>query len=149
MNTIRLTKQFDFEMAHALWDYDGSCKNVHGHSYRLFVTVSGKPSNKTGDPKLGMVMDFADLKSLVHEHIIRELDHALLINQQAPVDQLRSLKQMFDKMKVVDFQPTCENMVLHFVTVLEPLIPDHLRLFSVKLYETATSYAEWIVTDNE
>ena len=60
--TIRVTKKFNFEMAHALTGHDGPCKNIHGHSYFLFITISGKPINDSTDPKNGMVMDFSDLK---------------------------------------------------------------------------------------
>ncbi len=55
---IRVTTEFTFEMAHVLKDYDGPCRNVHGHSYRLFVTVSGIPVNEQGNPKSGMVDRF-------------------------------------------------------------------------------------------
>jgi len=62
---IRVTKEFSFEMAHVLWNYDGPCKNVHGHSYRLFVTLSGFPVDNQENPKNGMVIDFGDLKVLL------------------------------------------------------------------------------------
>ena len=62
---IRVTKEFSFEMAHALWNYDGPCRNVHGHSYRLFVTLYGKPLEEQDNPKNGMVIDFSDLKRIV------------------------------------------------------------------------------------
>ena len=62
MTKVRVTKQFNFEAAHALWNYDGKCKNIHGHTYKLFVTVIGKPINNNKDPKHGMVIDFGDLK---------------------------------------------------------------------------------------
>ena len=65
MATIRVTKSFTFEMAHALWNYDGPCRNIHGHSYELLVTISGHPITDENSPKLGMVMDFGDLKKIV------------------------------------------------------------------------------------
>ncbi|HQQ12325.1 MAG TPA: 6-carboxytetrahydropterin synthase, partial [Bacteroidales bacterium] len=65
MSKIRITKEFKFEMAHALLGYDGPCRNVHGHSYELIVTVIGEPIAETGHVKLGMVMDFGDLKRIV------------------------------------------------------------------------------------
>lgn len=76
---IRVTKEFTFEMAHALWNYDGPCKNVHGHSYRLFVTLSGSPVDDASDPKNGMVIDFSDLKRIVSEEIVRIFDHAVTV----------------------------------------------------------------------
>ena len=75
MATIRLTKEFSFEAAHALDGYDGPCREIHGHSYRLFVTVKGRPSTTEGDPKCGMVLDFGVLKRIVHEEIVARFDH--------------------------------------------------------------------------
>ena len=74
---IRITKEFKFEMAHALHGYDGLCKNIHGHSYKLFVTVKGKIKNEKGNTKDGMVLDFTSLKDIVKKHIILKYDHSL------------------------------------------------------------------------
>ena len=73
MAKIRVTKFYDFEMAHALWNYDGLCKNIHGHSYKLFVTVIGEPINNENDNKNGMVIDFSDLKKIVKEKLLTNL----------------------------------------------------------------------------
>ena len=67
MNIIRITKKFDFETGHALYGYDGKCKNIHGHSYKLFVTVQGTPITDTSHVKYGMVIDFTDLKKIVND----------------------------------------------------------------------------------
>ena len=64
MSKIRITKQFNFETGHALYGYDGKCKNVHGHSYKLSVTVIGSPIMDTSNVKYGMVIDFTDLKKI-------------------------------------------------------------------------------------
>ena len=71
MNHIRVTKEFRFEAAHALKGYDGPCKNVHGHSYELSVTVIGIPIADRQSTKLGMVMDFGDLKKIIKKQISR------------------------------------------------------------------------------
>ena len=81
---IRITKEFKFEMAHALKDYDGPCRNIHGHSYEMKVTVSGTPVDDKNNPKLGMVMDFGDLKKIVRETIIEVFDHALVLQDNYP-----------------------------------------------------------------
>ena len=65
MSKIRITKKFTFEAGHALYGYDGKCKNVHGHSYKLYVTVIGVPIADKDNVKYGMVIDFSDLKSIV------------------------------------------------------------------------------------
>lgn len=148
MTMIRVTKEFNFEIAHALWNYDGPCANIHGHSYRMFVTVIGEPINDSGNPKNGMVIDFGDLKKIIKQEIITPLDHAIILNKKAQ-ESLKSLNnQMFKKQYFVDYQPTCENMVIDFVKKIQDQIPDHLKLHSLKLHETATSFAEWYAEDN-
>lgn len=148
MSKIRVTKEFSFEMAHALWNYDGACKNIHGHSYRLFVTVSGTPINEPSNPKFGMVIDFKDLKTIVKREIVDLLDHALIVFRSAEGESLDAVKKMYQKVHVFDFQPTCENLVSYTAEVLIKQLPENIRLHSVKLYETATSYAEWYAADN-
>ena len=70
MSVIRLTKEFSFEMAHSLSGYDGACREIHGHSYKLFVTVQGEPNADPNNPKYGMVMDFGELKRIVGRLIV-------------------------------------------------------------------------------
>ena len=85
---IRLTKEFGFEMSHALNNYDGLCSNIHGHSYKLFVTIKGEPIGDRNSPKYGMVMDFGDLKRIVQSKIIDVYDHALVLNTDSRVSRL-------------------------------------------------------------
>jgi len=66
----RITKQFTFETGHALYGYDGKCRNIHGHSYKLSVTVIGKPISDSSNVKYGMVIDFGDLKKIVNKEIV-------------------------------------------------------------------------------
>lgn len=148
MARIRVTKEFGFEMAHALWNYDGKCSNMHGHSYKLFVTVSGEVIEDPNNKKLGMVIDFGDLKSIVKTYIVDRFDHSCLINKSAPADKFKEIDQMFDKMERMDYQPTCENMVVHFAEIIKEKLPAGVVLISVKLYETANSCAEWLQADN-
>jgi len=148
MTRIRVTKEFNFEIAHALWNYDGPCANLHGHSYRLFVTVIGEPVNDESNPKNGMVMDFGDLKKIVNEEIVNPLDHAVILNEQASKHLNCQDNQMFKNQYFVDYQPTCENMVIDFAQRLLLKLPRGLKLHSIKLHETATSFAEWYAEDN-
>jgi 6-pyruvoyltetrahydropterin/6-carboxytetrahydropterin synthase len=148
MSTIRVTKEFTFEMAHALLGYDGSCKYVHGHSYGLSVTVIGKPIENNKDPKLGMVIDFGDLKKIVRETVINEFDHALVINSKSPMEHLKNSNEMFDKVIQVDFQPTSENLVAYYAERISDKLHEGLKLHNLTLRETATSYAEWYAADN-
>lgn len=148
MATIRVTKEFNFELAHALMNYDGACKNIHGHSYKMFVTVIGEPITDTTNPKLGMLIDFGDLKRIVNKEIVDVYDHAFILNKAAGVSYDSSVHEMFSNTFYIDYQPTCENMVAHFAGLIAAQLPDRLKLFSVRLYETATSYAEWFASDN-
>ena len=148
MAKIRVTKQFGFEMSHALLNYDGLCRNIHGHSYKLQITVAGEPMQAPGSPKDGMVIDFSILKRLIQEQIISKLDHSLMINEDAPTDKLDALGQMYERHHVVPFQPTSENMVVYIAEKVKPLLPEHLELFCVRLYETSSSFAEWYASDN-
>jgi 6-pyruvoyltetrahydropterin/6-carboxytetrahydropterin synthase len=146
---IRVTKEFSFEMAHALWNYDGPCRNVHGHSYKLFVTLSGIPVDDPQNPKNGMVIDFTDLKSVVKKEIINVFDHAVTISGNYDTEKMKMFRSMFGNTVVVDYQPTCENLVADFAERIRKHFQDKVRLYSLKLYETATSYAEWYASDNE
>lgn len=148
MSTIRITKIYDFEMAHVLKDYDGPCRNIHGHSYKLYVTVTGTPISDERSPKLGMVMDFKDLKAIVKNHIVDRFDHALVINRATDPDLVNSMKKHMEKLILVDYQPTCENLVADFARIITDHLPGHVRLHNLRLWETATSYSEWFAGEN-
>lgn len=149
MAKVRITKEFTFEMAHTLAGYDGMCSEIHGHSYRLAVTVAGEPNDDPADPKFGMVMDFGALKNIVNEWIVDPHDHAMLIRRTSSNGPLTEmLGSEFGKVHALDFQPTCENLVIRFAERLRQALPSTVELFSLRLYETATSYAEWYASDN-
>ncbi|MBQ2843320.1 MAG: 6-carboxytetrahydropterin synthase [Alistipes sp.] len=148
MAKIRLTKEFSFEAAHALGGYDGPCREIHGHSYRLFVTIKGEPSTDPMNPKQGMVMDFGVLKKIVHEEIISRFDHALVLRSTADKELLKLLTAQFDNLIEVDYQPTCENMLDDFSRRIIGRLPEGVTLHSLRLHETASSYAEWFAEDN-
>lgn len=149
MKIIRLTKEFSFEMAHSLDGYDGACSQIHGHSYRLFVTVKGTPIEDPSSPKQGMVMDFGALKKIVNELIVDKYDHALVMRktQQNGV-LIETLKANFSRVITTDYQPTCENMIADFASRIMPELPEGVELHSLKMHETATSFAEWFAEDN-
>ncbi len=149
MSNIRITKQFTFETGHALYGYDGKCKNVHGHSYKLSVTVIGKPISDTSDVKLGMVIDFGDLKTIVKEEIVDPFDHATVFNKNTPhIDLAKELMDRGHKVILADYQPTSENMVIDFAEKIKRRLPETIRLHSLKLRETETAFAEWYASDN-
>jgi len=149
MSKIRITKMFSFETGHALYGYDGKCRNVHGHSYKLSVTVLGSPITDTSMVKLGMVIDFSDLKAIVKEEIVDLFDHATIFNKNTPHFELaQRLKAEGHHIILADYQPTSENMVLDFAKKIQKRLPESIQLYSLKLQETDSSFAEWYAQDN-
>ena len=149
MSNIRITKQFSFETGHALYGYDGKCKNIHGHSYQLFVTVIGKPISNSEHVKFGMVIDFSDLKKIVKEEIVNVFDHATVFNKNTPhVELAKELSDRGHDVILVDYQPTSEMMVIDFVQKIKNRLPNTIKLHALKLQETTTCYAEWVASDN-
>ena len=124
MTTV--TKLFEFEACHHLPHYDGACHNIHGHSYKLEVTVSGQVSKNENDPKCGMIIDFKDLKAIVKSVAVDKYDHS-------------NLNEFFPN-------PTAEIMVKQIAVDIMSKLPQGVYLMSCKLWETSTSYAEWNVS---
>lgn len=150
MSKIRITKQFSFETGHALYGYDGKCKNVHGHSYRLDVTVIGRPIEDNSDVKFGMVIDFGDLKKIVKSEIVDVFDHATVFNKNTPhLELAKELQERGHNVILADYQPTSEMMVIDFAKKIKKHLPSNIHLYSLKLQETATSFAEWFASDND
>jgi len=149
MSKIRITKQFNFETGHALYGYDGKCKNVHGHSYKLSVTVIGSPILDEKNVKYGMVIDFGDLKKIVKEQIVDVFDHATVFNKNTPhIELAHELQSRGHDVILVDYQPTSENMVIDFAKKIQDRLPNDIQLHSLKLQETESSFAEWYASDN-
>lgn len=123
---VNVTKLFEFEACHHLPHYDGACHNIHGHSYKLEVTVSGQVSKNENDPKCGMIIDFKDLKAIVKSVAVDKYDHS-------------NLNEFFPN-------PTAEIMVKQIAVDIMSKLPQGVYLMSCKLWETSTSYAEWNVS---
>lgn len=146
MKKIRITKEFKFEMAHALFGYDGLCKNIHGHSYRLWVTIIGNVLEEENHVKNGMVLDFSLLKKIVKPEIVDKYDHSLVLNANSPHANIDF--SAFEKVFLLPYQPTSENLVYDFVQIIKEKLPKNVSLYKVTLSETANSYAEWCADDN-
>lgn len=120
---ITVTKRYGFEACHHLPYYEGPCHNLHGHSYKLDVTVCGNVIKDKNNPKCGMIMDFKDLKQIVKEVAVDKYDHS-------------NLNDFFEN-------PTAEIMVETIAEDIMRKLPLKVSLVSVKLWETDTSYAEF------
>ena len=142
---IRITKEFDFEAAHALDGYNGKCKDIHGHSYHLEMTFIGKPKSEVGLSDCGMVVDFGDIKKIVKTQILPLFDHRLILRKDTRFKEIESINE---RIRLVDYQPTCENMLIEIVEILKKNEPKGARLVKGFLRETANSYAEWLHEDN-
>lgn len=143
---IRVTKVFEFEAAHALDCHDGKCSNIHGHSYKLHVTVIGNPAHDKGMPKDGMVIDFSDIKAAVKIAVINPFDHALILEDDSPY--LTKTIRKRQKLILYKIQPTAENMLIDMVGRVKNHLPKNAELISMKLFETRSSWAEWFADDN-
>ncbi len=139
---VQVTKRFTLEMAHGLRDHDGPCKHIHGHSYVLDVTLTGEPLDRTGDPKNGMVMDFADLKAIVKRCVVDHYDHALVLHESER-GAINADHPLFARTRFTPWQPTCEYLLLDMVTRIRAELPTGAYLSQVRLQETATSWAVW------
>ncbi|HNS43287.1 MAG TPA: 6-carboxytetrahydropterin synthase [Taishania sp.] len=146
MSAIRITKSFTFDMAHALEGYNGLCKNIHGHTYVLHVTVLGKPIDENSNPENGLVMDFGDLKKIVKKGVLDTFDHALVIKEGSSILKSLNLTEN-ERLITTPFQPSCENLLIHYVGIIQSLLPQQVKLVAVRLNETPTSYAEWLLED--
>ena len=134
MSNIRITKKFSFETGHALYGYDGKCKNVHGHSYKLSVTVIGSPITDRSNVKLGMVIDFTDLKKIVKEEVVDQFDHATVFNQTTPhIELAKELKDRGHHVILVDYQPTSENMIVDFAARIKSRLPEGINSILIEI----------------
>jgi 6-pyruvoyltetrahydropterin/6-carboxytetrahydropterin synthase len=135
-------------MAHALPGHDGLCSNIHGHSYELLVTLIGEPVADPASPKYGMVIDFKDLKRIIKGLITDALDHSLILRNDTPEELLNLMQQHYERIVVVEYQPTSENLIIDFAARIQAALPAHVKLHHLKLWETVTSYTEWYAEDN-
>lgn len=123
---VRLVKSgFKFESSHRLMNYKGACAKWHGHSYKMTVAVEGVPN-----PESGLTADFKDLKAIVNETIINEVDHS-------------NLNKTMTKFSL-DGNTTCENMIIAFWWALDHAISEAMpgvNLVELKLWETEDSHA--------
>ena len=138
---LSLTKIFNFEMAHAIHGYPGACKNIHGHSYELHVTVSSATAYKDYIPAPGFVIDFKEIKKLVRINVIEHFDHKVILSRDFLLKNPSFSSQ--ENLVTWEAEPTAENILLYIKQVLNEKLPDELKLVQLKLYETKDSYAEW------
>ena len=133
---ISITKIFRFEAAHAISNHPGKCRNVHGHSYALHVTVSSDDLNEQE-----MIMDFHDLKVTVKEHVVGRFDHALILSRKGELAEEFGTHK--GKLMWLDREPTAEYILSIIREWISPRLPATVTLERLQLWETSTSYAQW------
>lgn len=142
---ISLTKIFSFEMAHAIHGYNGACKNIHGHSYELHVTVASSNNITDYIPAPGFIVDFKELKLLVNNNIIKTLDHKLVLSD-AYLAVNPAIKS-HENLVTWQVEPTAENLLIYIMKTLQKEMPTLVKLEKLKLYETKDSFAVWTNVD--
>ena len=126
-------------MAHALENYPGKCRHIHGHTYILHVSVSGKILDQRGAPLDGMIADFTDIKQWVKSEVIETFDHALVLRQNSEHANMNWSELNWTRILLTSYQPTCENIMLDIRDRLIKKITLGLELVKLRLYETPTS----------
>ena len=139
---LAITKEFKWEAAHRISNHAGECRNLHGHSYKLFVTLSAESLNASD-----MIIDFKELKTIIETQVLKKFDHALLLKQN---EANKNLIKLIDDQPVVwlPFEPTVERMLLVIKDLIEPELPYNITLWALKLYETPSSFGEWKTDKN-
>jgi 6-pyruvoyltetrahydropterin/6-carboxytetrahydropterin synthase len=133
---LSITKIFSFEAAHRISNYQGACSQIHGHSYKLQITVSAEMPGEND-----MILDFKILKELVQNHVLSYWDHSLMLKENTENRQF--LNSYPGKIYWMTSEPTAERMLLHISQKLTPTLPDHVDLEEIVLFETETSFAKW------
>jgi 6-pyruvoyltetrahydropterin/6-carboxytetrahydropterin synthase len=140
-----VTKEFTFDAMHQLPNHDGLCKNHHGHTYKLQVTVTGLIDTNEGKASEGMIYDFGHLKKLVKELVLNKMDHAFLAKGDEEI--LPEIKRLGTRVCVMGVRTTAENMSKYIFELLSPQLPKNVYLKNVRLYETPTSWADYTLSD--
>jgi len=135
---MKIAKEFNWDMGHRLPEHFGKCKNIHGHSYRMFVELEGEVE------PTGMVMDYYDLKNIVRP-IVEKLDHSFMVYKE-DIEIIDFLKKVNSKHVVVDFQSTVENICLYMLTeITKSSLPANIKSVRVRIFETYDDYAEEVI----
>jgi 6-pyruvoyltetrahydropterin/6-carboxytetrahydropterin synthase len=132
---MKIAKEFHWEMGHRLPFHSGKCKNLHGHSYKCMVELTGDPDSN------GMVVDYFDLKKVIGP-IIAELDHSFMVSKNDK-EVIETLDKLNSQKVVVDFESTAENICLYLLDKIKSSnLPKNIHSIKVRVFETENTYAE-------
>jgi 6-pyruvoyltetrahydropterin/6-carboxytetrahydropterin synthase len=132
---MKIAKEFRWEMGHRLPEHFGSCKNIHGHSYKMIVEFEGDLD------KNQMVIDYYDVEKILNP-VIEELDHSFMVNINDKI-VIEFLEKMNSKKVVVGFNSTAENICNYLLSEIKKCsLPSNISSVKVRVYETQFDYAE-------
>jgi len=132
---MKIAKEFKWEMGHRLTFHQGKCKNLHGHSYRCMIELSGKPDEN------GMLLDYYDLKKII-DPIIEKLDHSFMVYEK-DFELIDVLDKLNSNKVVVDFESTAENICTYLLNeIKKTTLPSNIEGIKVRVLETENTYAE-------
>lgn len=146
---LKITKEFEFDVAHFLPNHQGLCANIHGHTYKLHVSLVGIKSETKKDTEEGMLLDFSRIKEIVKNGIVNKLDHAFLIgNTENKLEKEVKNFLLSNNFKIYNIgnRTTAENISEHIFKKIDQILKENnvnIKLNSVKLWETPTSFAEY------
>jgi 6-pyruvoyltetrahydropterin/6-carboxytetrahydropterin synthase len=139
---ITITREIQFDAGHCLKQHHGHCQNLHGHRYRLLVSIAlddGKVQNKGSSD--GMVMDFAFLKEIMMREVHEKFDHKFIIEDtDERVADIYNMQP--DATVILFFTPTVENLAFEIWKTMKNHLPKDVKLIKVTLYETPNNFAE-------
>ena len=151
---MRIQKEIEIDMGHAVTNHNSKCKHLHGHRYRILVTVDDKLVSSGSSE--GMVIDFSDLKKAMMDVIDRQFDHAFVLWQEDPrAGLIQQAHEMwhndFDKLTLLPFVPTAENLATYWFGLMRGVLLDDygIRLYQIDVWETPTSCAICTESDYE
>ena len=132
---MKIVKDYRWEMGHRLRFHNGVCKNLHGHSYKLSIELTGRKNEN------GMMIDFFDLDKIINP-IVSKFDHAFFAARE-DVDLIDALKNLDSKVIVKDFEPTAENLSEYLAgEISKSKLPANIENIRVRVYESEESFAE-------
>jgi len=146
-----ITRRLEFDAGHRIPDHRSQCRHLHGHRYAIEITLAGDTIQTQGDSSNGMVMDFADVKTLARTHLVDAWDHAFLAYRGDGILLPLLAALPGHKTVLLDAVPTAENLASIAFATLAPVYGDRygtgLRLARIRLYETPNCWADATVSD--
>ena len=130
---FRVTQEIDFCYGHRLLNYDGRCRNLHGHNGRAVIVLEGKELDERG-----MLIDFSDIKRSLRVWIDSELDHRMILNRADPAVPM--LKELGEPLFLIDCNPTAENIAK---LIYDKAVSSGFPVVEVSLWETARAHATY------